>query len=198
MQKARIRTGWKNRQKQISVADFANALSAILWRLSLNAAKNLHQQGFEYRSDDQRLGVIAEYLFFLMHCSDRLMVKQFESEDRIIFVHALAADCQRHYLQNRLEISATQSTPEVFINGYNSRSSSYSLTDFPNNQPGYEMYRAFGASVQQIMGNDQTNKWVTDQVMEIDGPEVFEIFKKSLLKLKRGAGVATERRPRSG
>ncbi len=32
------------------------------------------------------------------------------------------------------------------------------------------MLRALGAHIQDIMGSDQTNKWVIDQVMEIDGP----------------------------
>jgi len=33
------------------------------------------------------------------------------------------------------------------------------------------------------MGKDQTNKWVINQVMEVDGPEVFKKFKNSLYEL---------------
>ena len=45
-----------------------------------------------------------------------------------------------------------------------------------------------GTAIQEIMGNSQTNKWITDQVMEIDGQEAYEIFWKSFVKLKRASG----------
>ncbi len=192
MQKARIRTGWKNKERQITIEEFANALSAICWRIALNAAKNLHQQNFVYRTDEQRIGVIQAYLNFLVHCADRLMHIHIDENGRQIFVSALANDCYRHYMQNSAEILEVDSFAEPgndhFIETLNQTMESLSRFRFENAFPGYEMLRLLGSQILQIMGEDQTNRWVIDQVMDIDGPEAFEIFKKSFDQLKRNSG----------
>ena len=192
MQKARIRTGWKNRDREISIEDFANALSAICWRLSLNAAKNLHEQDFIYHNDYQRINVIREYLFFLIHCADRLMHEQIDDEDRITFITALSKDSYRHFAQNSLEILSAaggyKPTIESYIESLNSTMTALSDFRFEQDAPGYEMFRLLGSRVLDIMGDSQTNKWVIDQVMDIDGPEAYEIFKKSFDNLKRSSG----------
>lgn len=200
MQRARIRTGWKNKEREISVEEFANAVSAICWRISLNAAKNLHEQDFVYRTDEQRLGVIQAYLNFLIHCSDRLMHSQIKLEVRQIFITALAKDCYRHYRQNAMEILNSREAPkpfnepktEPFVDGFieslNQTMGSLAQFRFEDEYPGYEMLRLLGSQVLEIMGNDQTNRWVIDQVMDIDGPEAYEIFLTSFNKLKRSSG----------
>ena len=192
MQKARIRTGWKNKNRNISIEDFANALSAICWRIALNAAKNLHEQDFIYNNDHQRINVIREYLFFLIHCSDRLMHEQVNDDDRMTFITTLSKDGYRHLAQNSLEILSAaggyQPTMESYIESLNGTMNGLSSFRFEQNEPGYEMFRMLGARILAIMGDSQTNKWVIDQVMDIDGPETYEIFKKSFDKLKRSSG----------
>jgi len=187
MQKARIRTGWKNKGKIVSVAEFANALSAVCWRMSLNAAKNLHQQDFVYDNDSQRLGVIREYLFFFVHCADRLMFDHFEQADRIDFVTALTMDCRRHYVENAQQIFDSSVSKEHFIEQLNATTSGMAGLSFKEGEPGFDMYRMLGTRIQDIMGSSQTNKWVIDQIMDIDGPEAFETFSKSFAKLKKSS-----------
>ena len=188
MQKARIRTGWKNKQRQISVEEFANALSAICWRISLNAAKNLHDQNFVYDNDEQRVGVMREYLFFLIHCADRLVHGELSEPDRIAFVVSLSKDCLGHYRQNVLEVLQRDEPAAQQVIELNARMNALSEFRFIDREPSFEMYRLLGAQIQQLLGHSQTNKWVIDQVMQIDGPEAFEIFLKSFDKLKRSSG----------
>ncbi len=188
MQKARIRTSWKNKSRQISVEEFANAVSSICWRISLNAAKNLHQQDFEYANDSQRLGVMGEYLFFFIHCSDRLLFASLSHAQRGEFVNTLSLHCKRHYLQNAREILPSDLVPDSFIEQLNEATSHMADTQFNENQPGFDMYRYLGNQIQQIMGHSQVNKWVIDQIMDIDGPNAYDIFKKSFDKLKRSSG----------
>lgn len=188
MEKARIRTGWKNRSREITLEEFANALSSICWRMSLNAARNLHQQDFIYENDHQRLGVIREYLLFLMHCADRLMFDVLDRAQRGQFMQALAQDCRRHYRENSTEITGGAERGDSFIEQANRRLDEYAATTFRDRAPGYDMLRLLGARIQEYMGEDQTNRWVIDQVMDIDGPEIFEVFVKSMDKLKRSSG----------
>ena len=188
MQKARIRTGWKNKNRTISIPDFANALSAICWRMALNAAKNLHQQDFIYDNDAQRLGVIREYLYFFIHCADRLMFDQLEQSDRTEFITALSMDCRRHYLENAREIIGREVSANDYVEELNRTASGLAGLHFIESAPAYDMYRMLGSRIQDIMGNSQTNKWVIDQVMDIDGPEAYEVFNKSFTKLKKSSG----------
>ncbi|MBX2882528.1 MAG: hypothetical protein KTR32_21440 [Granulosicoccus sp.] len=189
MQKARIRTGWKNKQRQVSVSEFANATSAICWRMALNAAKNLHEQDFVYDNDDQRLGVIREYLYFFIHCADRLSYASLSQEAREEFINTLSVDCRRHYIQNAREITGRQVDAENYTEELNQTAGGLAGLSFPDEGPGYDMYRMLGSRILDIMGESQTNKWVIDQVMDIDGPNAFDIFSKSFLKLKRSSGL---------
>ena len=43
--------------------------------------------------------------------------------------------------------------------------------------------RYFGERVMSAMGPAFTNRWVIDQVMDIQGPEAYEKFKKAMLEL---------------
>jgi hypothetical protein len=187
IQKARIRTVWKNKEKTISVADFANATSAICWRIALNAAKNLHQQDFEYHSDEQRLGVIQQYLFFFIHCADRLTFQYFDQAKRSEFINLLSAGCRKHYSHNALEITGQRIDAINFIEPLNHAMDILSRCRFIAEEPGYDMYRVLGSEIQQIMGHSQTNKWVIDQVMDIDGPEAYDLFRKSFDKLRKSS-----------
>ena len=187
MQKARIRTGWKNKNKEISMEELAGATGAICWRMALNAAKNLHEQDFEYETDNQRLEVMQCYLFFYIHCADRLSFNKLTAEQRMEYINFLAKDCKRHLFENLEQIHARKTQFDGFFEQLNQANDSYSRCQFPNDMPGYEAYRLLGSHVQTIMCLSQTNKWVIHQVMEIDGPNAFDIFKSSMTKLFRNS-----------
>ena len=68
----RLKSKWREKGRARSLEDNAVALAANLWRIAVTCASNLHEKAFEYDSDEQRVGVIREYLAFLVHVSDRL------------------------------------------------------------------------------------------------------------------------------
>lgn len=156
--------------------------------MALNAAKNLHQQDFVYDTDGQRLAVMREYLYFFIHCADRLLFDHLSEADRRALLTALTLDCRRHYVENAREITGRQIDAGQFIAELNQTADGLAGLGFADGEPGYDMYRMLGARVQEIMGHSQTNRWVIDQVMDIDGPEAFETFVKSFVKLKRSSG----------
>ena len=45
---------------------------------------------------------------------------------------------------------------------------------------GYSLLRMFGEHVREIMGDDQTNKWTIDQIMDVDGPMMIGKMRDSL------------------
>ncbi|MBT3196976.1 MAG: hypothetical protein HN344_04555, partial [Gammaproteobacteria bacterium] len=46
--------------------------------------------------------------------------------------------------------------------------------------PSYHFLRYFGEKVGAIMGKDQDNKWVIDQMMDIEAPDAIDALKKSI------------------
>ena len=197
MQQARIRTRWKRAGESVPIGQFANAVSAVCWRIALNAARNLHEQDFVYEDDAQRLAVIREYLFFLIHCSDRLMHDCLTADERADFITELSLNCLSHYRENSRELLGEEMVADEAIGELDRIAGKLSRCRFPEQRPGFAMLRLLGSRIQDVLGRGQTNKWVIDQIMEIDGLDAFEIFDKALKQLTRSSGYAAARPART-
>jgi hypothetical protein len=178
----RTRNKWKKTGKPRSISDNATAVGYIIWQLALNGAKKLHLEDFRYDDDTQRILVIEEYLTFLVHLSDRMTFDDMSPEQRNEFVSGVAAATARHLQRNKEDALGRGNYREDFLNKLNSRSADYGACSFPD-EPGYPMLRVLGSHIQLIMGSDQTNKWVIDQVMDIDAPDLCRQLHKSLNSL---------------
>ena len=175
----RTRNTWKKTGKPRSISDNATAVGYIIWQLALNGAKKLHLEDFRYDNDMQRILVIEEYLTFLVHVSDRIIFDDMSPEHRNEFVSGVAMATTRHLQRNKEDAAGRGDYREDFLKKLNSRSADYGACSFPD-EPGYPMLRGLGSHIQLIMGSDQTNKWVIDQVMDIDAPDLFRQLHKSL------------------
>lgn len=178
----RTRNKWKQTGQQRTTADNATALGYIVWQLALNGAKQLHLEDFRYDSDDQRVRVIEEYLAFLVHLADRISFSGLQGSERADFVSGVASAAARHLERNKEEIIGAEDHRSEFLELLNQRSSEYGSCSYAGG-PGYSMLRALGLHVQIVMGSDQTNKWVIDQVMDIDAPDLSRQLSRSVNSL---------------
>lgn len=183
----RIKSTWhhsqRNRPSQKSLEDNASALAFIIWRLSLEGAKRLHGEGFNYLTDKERVGVISEFVAFLVHSADRLAYGQLHDEDRARFINALGQRLADQMQDNLTDIAGRGNYRRPFIGLLNERLAGYAEQTFRNDEPGYDFLRYFGSQVLGIMGEDQTNRWVIDQIMDVQAPEAFKQLKKSMANL---------------
>lgn len=183
----RIKSTWhhsqRNKPSQKSLEDNASALAFITWRLSLEGAKKLHGEGFTYLSDQQRVGVISEFVAFLVHSVDRLAYEQLDDQDRERFINALGQQLANQMQDNLVDIAGPGNYRRPFIALLNERLAGYAEQTFRNGEPGYDFLRYFGSQVLAIMGADQTNRWVIDQIMDVQGPETFQQLNKSMANL---------------
>ena len=175
----RTRNKWKHSAKHRSASDNATALGYIIWQLALGGAKKLHEEDFRYDCDDQRILVIEEYMAFLVHLADRMSFSALTDQERRIFVSSVARAAARHLQRNKEEIICGSAHGEDFLDRVNQRSQEYACCSFQG-EPGYHMRRALGAHIQDVMGSDQTNKWVLDQVVEIDTPDLCKQLRASI------------------
>lgn len=181
--KTRIRDKWRNRDRQGSLEDNATSLAYGIWQIALAAAKNLHVEDFDYESDVQRTAVIAEYLMFLVHVADRLAFEQMDEESRQSFITTLAHHTARHYQRNVADIMGSGDYRSGFVEQLNARACEYGETPFPDGDPGFETRRCLGERIQGVMGMTQTNKWVMQQVIDLDAPEATRHLKTAMENL---------------
>ena len=165
----RIRNTFKNRDNA-TIEEKANILAYNIWQISLAGAKNLHQEDYLFESDAQRVGVIREYLVFMVHVADRMAFDKLNEADRTSFVTVLAQYTANQIQRNTEEIAGPGEYKANYLATINERFSEYSRGTFEDGKPGYSLLRMFGENVRQIMGDDQTNKWTIDQIMDVDGP----------------------------
>ena len=176
----RIRDRWPARDNSVSTEENAGALAYVCWQVALDGTKQLHAQKFDYRDDAQRVAVISEYLVFLIHICDRICATQLQPDEREIFVIKLTRVCAGHLHRNAEEILGPGDYAETFMDTFNARSKDFSQCKYVNGGPGYSLLRAFGAQIQQLMGNSQTNRWVMDQVTEISAQNAVDQVQKSI------------------
>ena len=176
----RIRDRWPARDNSVSTEENAGALAYVCWQVALDGTKQLHAQKFDYRDDAQRVAVISEYLVFLIHICDRICATQLQPDEREIFVINLTRVCAGHLHRNAEEILGPGDYTDAFIATFNARSKDFSQCKYVNGGPGYSLLRAFGAQIQQLMGNSQTNRWVMDQVTEISAQNAVDQVQKSI------------------
>lgn len=193
--KMRIRNKWRNKDRHGTLEDNATALAYIIWQIALTATKNLHAEDFVYDNDEQRVAVIAEYLIFLTHVADRFAFASMDETQRRTFVATLANHVARHYQNNVADIMGKGDYKEDFITRMNQRFAEYAETGFDQDGPGYQARRCLGEKIQDVMGMDQTNKWVIQQIMDLDAREAVEhlrqgmdnLFGTSSIELRTGA-----------
>jgi hypothetical protein len=180
----RIKSTWHQSGRNVSATksleDNATAAAFIVWRLSLEGAKELHREGFEYLSDRERVGVISEFAAFQIQVADRLVFGHLGDDERDDFINGLGQRLADYMQENLSDIAGAGDYRAPFIKMMNERLADYAGLSFTRGEPGFDFYRYFGNCVLETMGENQTNRWVMDQVMSVDGPDLVEKLSKSL------------------
>ena len=187
----RIKSRWhhseRNEAQRKTFADSAGALAFIVWRLSVEHAREIHREGFDYASDRERVRVISEYCAFAVQLVDRLAHGRIDDEARSVLVTALGRRLADLMQDNLLDIAGPGEYRAPFVEMLNERLDDYARFEFDAAEPGFEALRYFGDRVMRTMGVSQTNRWVMDHVMAISAPELFEKVSTSVDNLLESA-----------
>ena len=183
----RIKDKWhqsrRNRTTSKSLQDSAGALAFIGWRVALDRAQNLNREGFRFDSDIERVGVISEFVAFEIQVADRLAYEFLDDDERSAFINALGQRFAEHMQENLSDLDGPRNYRDAFVALLNERLSDYSTLSFSDGEPGFDFLRYFGAKVLRVLGEDQTNRWVLDQIVAVEAPEMAEKIRKSVFNL---------------
>ncbi len=188
----RMRTKWHDKERTVSIDEKANTMAFISWRIAAALVLNLENENFQTDTHKQRLDIIAETLAFLVSVTDRLVVNQMTDEERQEFVVKYAVKLSKTFQENCEDLLGRNTDYKTdFINMLNGRLNAYSECswDEEKEMPGFQYKRDFGDFISKKMGT-RDNKWITDQIIEIEVPEIMENLKKSKFEMVDGRSSA--------
>jgi len=178
----RIKSHWHGEGER-STEEMAGAIAFIAWRIAMDKAINLHGEDFVYESDEQRMAVIREYLYFQLQIVDRMAYGSMEDSERQNLVVQLALKLAQHVQDNAEDLFGPGDYGKPFIETVNRRSAEYSELGFDDDGPSYPFMRHLGYEIQGVMGDREQNRWVIDQVMDQDGLEVYKQLSRAVENL---------------
>jgi len=175
----RVKSKWNLKDKQRSLAETGGAMAFILWRIAQQGVLNLENEGFQTDTNAQRLDIMTEFLAFLVHLVDRMTSDDLSQEERVEFITSLARHLADNMQQNRIDAEGKGEYRQALVTLLNERAADYAEFSFTDNEPGFAFRRYFGENVRAVMGA-KDNKWITDQVMDIEVPEALKPLRKAL------------------
>ena len=175
---ARLKTKWNLQERQRTPEEIASVVAFNLWVLAADSCLFLENEGFETRSQSQRLDVIAEFVAFGAHVADRMIFDSMTAGERQQFINSLGQHLANTMQENRSEACGTGSYRKDFIDLLNDRMSEFSECSYTEEHgPGFPMRRLAGNHVQAVMG-EKDNKWIPDYVIDSEVPKLLLGLKK--------------------
>ena len=177
----RVKNKWNDKGKERTPEEVGSVLSFNFWKIASANVMHMENEGFQTDTHFMRLDVIAEFTSFLVHVVDRVISsKDYSAEDRQALITGLALNLAKTMHDNRRDVSDDKETDfrNDFITLMNQRMSEYSNFTFEEgNQPGFQVRRCVGEHVRDVMG-EKDNKWIPDQVIDIEIPDAMKAFKR--------------------
>ncbi|MDC9727201.1 MAG: hypothetical protein PSN35_05145 [Candidatus Thioglobus sp.] len=176
----RVKSTWHKSQVK-TIDDIAGALAFNSWRITKNQLEDLINEAFVIEKA-QVFDVIREYMCYLIQCVDRLTFDVLDTKQRQELIIALAKQSADYYHENKQERIGPGDHWQEFIQTYNARSQDYSDYEFKDGEPNYLFMRYFAEKVQKSM-TDADEKWIVQQICEIQAPKAFKALNKSVQQL---------------
>jgi hypothetical protein len=154
----------------------ANVVGYNLWKVAQEMYRRMSKDDFKFGGATQVAELITEALAFLVQVADRLVYGQLSEEERAKFITALGLQLAENMQDNLADLYGPGDYKTPFIRALNERFGDYSEFDFKDGSPSYGFLRFFGERVAAVLGAD--NKWVIEQVMEIEAPEALKAARK--------------------
>jgi hypothetical protein len=173
---ALVKTRWRKKGAR-TLAERAGVIGANVWKIALEIFKHMEKEGFRFGSDRLVTDVLTEYIAFLVQLVDRAVYGKLSEADRATLIGELARHLAATMENNQLDLLGPGEYRKPFIDLLNARFEEYAGFEYPGGEPDYPCLRVFAAKVSDAMASSD-NKWVVEQMMEIEAPEMVRLIKK--------------------
>jgi hypothetical protein len=173
---ALVKTRWRKKGAR-TLAERAGVIGANVWKISLEIFKHLEKEGFRFGSDRLVTDVLAEFIAFLVQLVDRAVYGKLSEADRATLIGEVARHLAATMENNQLDLFGPGEYRKPFLDLLNARFEAYAGFEYPGGEPGFPCLRFFAAKVDDAMASSD-NKWVVEQIMDIEAPEMVRLIKK--------------------
>lgn len=173
---ALVKTRWRKNGAR-TLAERAGVIGANVWKIALEIFKHMEKEGFRFGSDRLVTDVLAEFIAFLVQLVDRAVYGTLNDADRATLIGEVARHLAATMENNQLDLFGPGEYRQPFIDLLNARFEAYAGFEYPGGEPDYPCVRFFAAKVDDVMASGD-NKWVVEQMMEIEAPEMVRVVKK--------------------
>jgi hypothetical protein len=192
---ALVKTRWRKKGAR-SLAERAGVIGANVWKISLEIFKHMEKEGFRFGSDRLVTDVLAEFIAFLVQLADRAVYGKLSEADRAALIGEVAGHLAATMENNQRDLLGPGEYRKPFIDLLNARFEEYAGFECPGAEPGYPCLRFFATKVSDAMASGD-NKWVVEQMMDIEAPEMVRLIKK-LVEQTVEAGIPSPLREQPG
>ena len=185
----RSRKGRTNKERKKTIEDRAGVVGFNIWKVAQQTLRNMmEEEEFNFKSDQQTIGLIVEMVAFLITIVDRMVYGQLSEEDRAKLINATAKHLAQSVAENQFDLFGEGDYVQPFFNTLNERFGEYATCSYENGEPGHSFKRTVADHIADIMAEGD-NKWVLEWVMDIEIPKAVPMIKKLV---SSGLGVKPE------
>jgi hypothetical protein len=173
---ALVKTRWRKPGER-TLAERAGVIGANVWKIALAIYKHLEKEGFRFVSDRMVTDLLAELIAFLVQFVDRTVYGRLSDPDRATLVTEVARHLAATMENNQLDLLGPGEYRKRFIDLINLRLSEYASFDYDAGAPGAPCVLYFATRVADVMAAGD-NKWVLEQMIDIETPEMVRVARK--------------------
>jgi hypothetical protein len=173
---ALVKTRWRKKGPR-TLAERAGVIGANVWKIALEIFKHMEKEGFRFGSDRLTTEVIAELIAFQVQLLDRAVYGRLEEAERAALIGEVVRHLAATMENNQTDLFGPGEYRKPFIDLLNARCGEYAGFEYAGAEPSYPCLRLFAAKVADAMAGGD-NKWVLEQVMEIEAPEMARLVRK--------------------
>lgn len=173
---ALIKTRWRN-QSVRTPAERAGVIGTNIWKVSQGVFKHMEKEGFRFGSDRMVSMVLTEFIAFMVQLVDRAVYGKVDEADRATLIGELAGHLASTMDNNLRDLLGPGEYRKPFIDTLNVRFGEYAGFDCPGGTPDYAGLRFFATQVAEAMAEGDS-KWVVEQMMDIEAPEMVRLAHK--------------------
>jgi hypothetical protein len=173
---ALVKTRWRKKGPR-TIEERAGVIGANVWKIALEVFKHMEKEGFRFGSDRLTTEVITEFIAFLVQLADRAVYGKLAEDERAALIGALVRHLAATMDNNQQDLFGPGEYRKPFIDLLNTRSGEYAGFEYRDGEPGYSCLRYFAGKVADAMAEGD-NKWVVEQMIDIEAPEMVRLIRK--------------------
>jgi hypothetical protein len=173
---ALVKTRWRKKGAR-TLTERAGVIGANLWKLSIEIFKHMEKEGFRFGSDRLVTGVLSEFIAFTVQLVDRAVYGRLSEAERPRLIGEVVGHLAATMENNQRDLLGPGEYRKPFIEALNARFAEYAEFECPGGEPSYACLRFFATKVSDAMAGGD-NKWVVEQMMDIEAPEMVRLVTK--------------------